>query len=433
MKMNERQPANTPGEVRRKPNKLGGFLLHFMLPVIALACGIAITVYLLETKPEAKPRKRPASATLVEIQQVQSGPQQTVVYAMGEIVPAREIDLKPLVDGEVIEMNREFVPGGFYRAGETLLQIDPTDYQLEVDQLQSEVNQVDSDLLMEMGYQRIAEKEFTLLGEQVSNEEKALILRVPQLEKLQAVQARARAGLAKAQLNLERTQVRAPFNSVVSSRNVDTGAVVGGSTVLAHMVGTDQFWLRLTLPVEQLDWVEIPATSDATGSTVRVYTQGHTKPDSYRIGHVIRLEASLEDQGRMAQLLVAIDDPMSRNPENVGKPPVLLGSYVRAEIVGKTIESGIMVDRSYLRDGNSVWLVGDNGMLDIRTVDVLFRNRDQVIINGGIHDNDRLVTSSLASPIAGIPLKVAGDDSDKQAVAGNKAQADRQQVEVARD
>lgn len=431
--MNDHQSPTTRGEVHRAPNKLASFILHFLLPLIALACGIAITIYLLETKPQAKPRKRPPSATLVEIQEAKSGPQQTVLHAMGEIVPAREVDLKPLVSGEIIEMDNDFMPGGFYSAGQTLVKIDPTDYQLAVQQLQSETTKADSDLLLEMGYQRIAEKEFALLGEEVSDEEKALILRVPQLEKLQAIQTSARAGLAKAKLDLDRTQVRAPFNSVVSDRKVDRGALVGGTTVLAHLVGTDQFWLRLTLPVEQLSWVDIPTTGDTVGSTVRIYPQGNAGSKSYRLGHVIRLEASLEDQGRMAQLLVAIDDPLSRKAENAGKPLVLLGSYVRAEIIGKTISSGIKVARSHLRDGNTVWLMSESGMLDIRKVDVLFRDREQVIINGGVHEGERIVVSSLASPIAGIPLKVTEDDAQEQMVAATAKGEGKQQEEVTRD
>lgn len=434
LNMNDRQSSAAPGEVRRTPNRLASFLLHFLLPLTALACGIAITIYLLQTKPEAKPRKRPASATLVEILEAQAGPQQTVLYAMGEIVPAREVDLKPLVSGEVIEMDKDFVPGGYYVAGQTLLKIDPTDYRLAVQQLQSEATTADSDLLIEMGNQRIAEKEFTLLGEQVSAEEKALILRVPQLEKLKAVQTSARAGLAKARLDLERTVIRAPFNSVVSSRNVDTGAMVSGSTELAHLVGTDQYWLRLTLPVEQLPWVDIPDSSAAIGSEVRVFPQGNSGSTAFRIGHVIRLEASLENQGRMAQLLVAIDDPMSRQPENAGEPMVLLGSYVRAEILGKHIASGIKIDRSYLRDGNTVWLMDERGMLDIRKVDVLFRDKKQVIINGGVHEGELIIVSSLASPVAGIPLKIYDEaqNGTELAATAPKKQAP-EQLEVGRD
>jgi len=90
----------------RRPNKIASFFLHFLLPLAALVCGIIITMYLLKTSPEAKPRKRPPTATLVEVQKIVTGPQRTVIHAMGEIVPAREIDLKPRVNGEVTDRSR---------------------------------------------------------------------------------------------------------------------------------------------------------------------------------------------------------------------------------------------------------------------------------------------------------------------------------------
>lgn len=433
MNMMQQQDHTTPGEIQRSPNRIIGFILHFLLPIAALVGGVAITVYLMKTAPVAKPRQKPPTATLVEVQHAKVGRQRTVIEAMGEIIPAREIELKPRVSGEVMELSAEFVPGGYFLTGQTMLRIDPEDYVLVIQQLESEAAKAESDLAMEMGNQRIAEKEFAILNESVSPEERALILRRPQLEKMQAARAFAEARLAQARLDLARTEIRAPFNSVINSRNVDTGARVTESTVLAQLVGTDAFWLRLTLPVEQLQWIQIPASNGDKGSTVRIYSQGSSSsPDSVRTGRVIRLEASLEEQGRMAQLLVQIDDPLCRKEENHTKPQLLLGSYVRAEIEGIGIMSGVGIDREHLHDGRNVWLMDDNGLLDIRTVTVRFRNREQVVVSEGIADGERIVTSALASPIAGIPLRLAGDSpgdhdqraQEKQKMTGEHSERD---------
>jgi len=279
-----------------------------------------------------------------------------------------------------------------------------------VEQLESETARAESDLLLEMGNQRIAEKELSLLNEQVSAEERALILRKPQLAKLQATRASAAARLAQARLNLKRTEISTPFNAVIGSRNVNVGARVTQTTVLAHLVGSDVFWLKLTLPVEQLQWIDIPATRKEKGSEVRIFSQGSTNTESYRKGHVIRLAASLEEQGRMAQLFVEIDDPLSQKKENMNKPKLLLGSYVRAEVEGIGIATGISIDRAHVHDGENIWLMDDDGFLDIRQVEVVFRNRDQVIIRNGLAVGDRLVTTSLTSPIAGTPLRLAGSE-----------------------
>lgn len=413
--MNMIQPDQriAPGEVRRRTNRIAGFFLHFVVPLAVLAGGIAITIYLLKTSPEAIPVKRPPTATLVEVLQVQTGTQQTVLEAMGQIVPAREIEMKPRVSGEIVGISSEFLPGGRFATGEILVTIDRTDYQLSLRQLQSEVKKAESDLVLEMGNQRIAAKEFDLVRENVSPEEKALILRQPQLAKQQAALDSTRARLDQARLDLERTAVKVPFNSVVHTRNVEVGARVNESSLLATLVGTDTFWLRLTLPVDQLPWLTIPTGAGEKGSEVHIYPQGGSA-GAFRLGEITRLEPALESQGRMAQILVRIDDPLCFLPENRGKRSLLLGSFVRAELLGAAVATGVSLDRSHLHDGNRVWLMNGEGQLEIREVEVLFRNREQVIVGKGLQDGERLVTTQLSSPVTGTPLRLADSGMERK-------------------
>lgn len=408
-------PANTKSVKAQKSNGLGAALLrHVLLPLVVVGCGAALSFYLLNTSPEAKPRKRDPLATLVEVREITAGPQSTLINAMGEIIPAREIDLKPRVSGEIVEIADDFIPGGYFSAGSRLLRIDPVDYQLMIRQLESEVERVESDISVEMGNQRIAEKEYTLLNEQVSPEEKALILRKPQLAKLQASLELARAKLDRARLDLRRTEITAPFNCVIGTREVNIGSRVNEATVLAHLVGSDVFWLRLTLPVEQLRWVALPGPGAEQGARVRIFAQGSAEQGEIRHGRVIRLAASLEEQGRMAQLLVRVDDPLSRLERNRGKPRLLLGSFVSAVIEGTTIDSAVAIDRAHIHEGNQVWLMDAQNRLEIRKVEVVYHGRDEVIITNGLEKGARLVTSTLASPVAGIPLRLAGQNTQTE-------------------
>ena len=127
----------------------------------------------------------------------------------------------------------------------------------------------------------------------------------------------------------------------------------------------------------------------------------------------------------MAQLLVQVEDPLCLKDENRDKPKLLLGSYVRAEIEGITIASGVRLDRAHIHEGNSVWLMDKKGFLDIRQVDVIFRGRSHVIVNGGMKDAERLVTSALSSPVAGIPLRLQQNDEapvqQQEAAAGKNS------------
>jgi RND family efflux transporter MFP subunit len=426
----DRQTA--PGEISRTSSRISRFFMHFLMPVAALACGALITVYLLNTGPQAKPAKRPPIATLVEVQQLKSAPQQTKVSAMGEIIPAKEVEIKPQVSGEIINTSDDFQLGGYFHAGEELLKIDRTNYELVLRQLESDLATAESDLALEMGNQRIAEREITLLDEKVSNEERNLILRKPQLLKLQALRDDVLARLSKAKLDLERTTIKAPFNGVVAEKMVDIGAMASESAALAKIVGTDAFWLQLTLPVEQLRWLKIPNNTTENGSNVTIYPQGSPSPSLARSGKVVRLIAALEDQGRMAQLLVRIDDPLSLKEENRNKPKLLLGSYVRAEIEGITIDSGYRIDRSNLHDSNTVWLMNDEGKLDIRAVEVSYRGQDSIIVSSGIRDGESLVVSPLSSPVAGTALRLDDEQSSAKEQIARKDGAGTEQRRVNR-
>ena len=188
-------------------------------------------------------------------------------------------------------------------------------------QLTTDVAKAESDLQLEQGNQLVAQKEYKLLGETVSDVEKALMLRRPQLENLRATLEAAQAKLEQARVDLARTQIKAPFNAVVQARSADVGARASESTVLATLVGTDAYWVEVSVPVSQLRWIRIPQTDGDQGALVRVYDSAAWGDGVFRQGRVVRLEADLEEQGRMARLLVRVEDPLSLQPDNTGSTP----------------------------------------------------------------------------------------------------------------
>lgn len=405
--------SNLPDTTVAKRNLLVT-LVRFLLPIIVLGVGVLIFNHLLKTKPKAKPRVKPVHETIVQVSTVSFKPEQTNITAMGSVVAAREIDLKPRVSGEILSMATSMVPGGYLEKGENILKIDAADYELIVMQLESDVAMAKSNLAIEMGRQLVAKKEFELLGETASDEEKILMLRTPQLNNQKATLKAAEAKLKKAKLDLTRTRLKSPFNAVVRSRNVNVGTRVSSSSVLATLVGTDVFWVELALPVEQLKWLTIPQDNvSKKGALVHIYPQSIGNSEVYRTGHVVRLAAELEERGRMARIFVEVEDPLCLKAENKALPPLFLGSFVRADIAGTTMEAAFSLQRPYLRDGNTVWLLGDDGTLNVRTVNIAFRDKESVLISDGVVDGEKLITSNISVPVAGMRLRLEGDKGEK--------------------
>lgn len=383
-----------------------GLLIRLLLPAMVLVAGAAIAFWLLQSGPKAKPRPKARNAVMVDVRPVEYGPQTTTISIMGTVRPKHEVVLKPEVTGKVIAMSPDLLPGGRIAAGAPLLEIDPSNYQLAVRQLISEVAKAEAALQLELGRQRVARKEYELLGEEVAAEELELMLRTPQLESARAALEGIKTQLEKARLDLERTRVTAPFNAVVMTRDVNLGTSVSPSTALATLVDTDAYWVEAPIPVSQLKWIAVGGQRAGKSARARVYDTAAWGEGLSRSGTTAGLTARVEEQGRMAQVLVEIKDPLALQKGSAGQPQLLLDSYVRVELEGETLSDAARIERDLVRDGDRVWIMDKEDLLDIRTVEIAFRARDHVLVTGGLSAGERLVTSNLPSPVQGMQLRL---------------------------
>ncbi len=186
------------------------------------------------------------------------------------------------------------------------------------------------------------------------------------------------------------------------------------SSALGTLIGTDEFWVEVSVPVDQLRWLRIPNRASESGAAVRVYNDAAWGEATHRTGEVIRLRPQLEEQGRMARVLIAVTDPLALEEEQVGLPRLILSTYVRVEIEGTTLSQVATVSRGALRDGDCVYLMGADGGLEIRPVDVVFRAGDAVYARG-LSAGVRMVTTDLSAPVQGMPLRLSGTAPEGQA------------------
>ena len=387
---------------------------RLLLPLVVIVAGILITQHLLETGPQAKPMPKMKNATVVNTLPVTFGIYKTSVDAMGIVTAAQLVALRPQVSGNVMSISENLLPGGKFEKGDNLLQLDQRDYALSVRQQESAVAQAKSDLDLEEGNQIVARRELALLGEQVSEVEEKLMLRQPQLNNLQIALEIAEAKYEQAKLNLDRTEVRAPFNGIVQTQDVNIGTWVSTSTSVATLIGSDKYWVEVSVPEDQLKWISFPQGEEQRGSTVKILNPAAWEEGSFRQGRVIQLMPALESQGRMARLLIEVSDPLALEHENQGKPQLLVGSFVRVVIDGQTIPEVLDLSREYLRDGKNLWVLGDDGTLDVREVSVIFKNRENVLINAGISEGENIIVSSIAAPVEGMKLSQADASAERQ-------------------
>jgi RND family efflux transporter MFP subunit len=381
--------------------------LTLLVCLVIIAVGVGIGQYLKVTAPKAQ--KRPPEKSLPKVETLALRPveHRVSIDAMGSVVPAREMVLKSRVSGQVQLVHPEFIAGGIVTKGQRLVKIDPQDYRLALARKESDLINAQYELKVEMGYQEVARKEWTLLNKGQSSlpDDEELALRKPHLAKARSDVAAARAELEQARLDLARTDVAAPFNAVIRSTNVEVGSQISTQDSLAELVGTDEYWIRVSLPVERLGWFAIPTDDSGLGAPVQVRYRGYQ-----RSGRVIRLLSDLETQGRMARIVVAVKDPLGLKARSPDRPSLLIGEYVRVEIQGRLLTGVYRIPRSSLRDNDTIWLAGKGDTLRIEPVDILWRDDRIVLVKNNLQPDDRLVVSDLVTPVQGMPLDVLVGD-----------------------
>ncbi|PAU93727.1 efflux transporter periplasmic adaptor subunit [Aliifodinibius salipaludis] len=373
-----------------------------------LATAGVVTVLIFSTEPTAEQAGATrATPMLVDVIEVERDNYRPTIQAMGTVRPSQEVNLSPRVSGEVEALSDAFTPGGYIEKGEQLLQIDSSDYRNTLEQRKSELRQARADLNIEMGRQDVARQDYQLFADTLSEENKSLVLREPQLESARSSVESAQAAVDQAQLDLERTTIKAPFDAHILTRNVNVGSQVSTSETLARLVGLDTYWIEATVPVSKLRWITIPEGNEQRGSEVRVRNRTAWPPETYRQGYLYRLIGTLEDQTRMARVLVSVPDPQAYKTDEPDVPRLMLGSFVEVHIKADALEDVIRLNRDYVRDDDTVWVMND-GELNISDVQIVFQDAQYAYIKSGLSEGDQIVTTNLSTVSEGAPLRLEG-------------------------
>jgi len=371
--------------------------------VAILLAGGGATLTIFSTEPTA--RKTGAvreTAMLVEVVELSRDTHAPTFVATSVVEPSQDVTLRPRVSGQVLARAPGFTPGGIVARGDTLLRIDPADYENALARARSDLRQAEADLQMEMGRQKVAEQDYALLDTSISEEQRALVLREPQLETARSVVEAARAAVAQAELALARTVVTAPFDAHILSRNANVGSQVSAGDDLGRLVGLETYWVSLSVPLSRLRWLDVPEDGASPGSPVVLRNRTAWDEDEHRDGHLYRLVGALADRTRMARVLVAVSDPLGRETDG---PPLVIGSFVEATVKGRVLEDVIRLDRGLVRTDDTVWVM-EADSLRIRDVAIVLRDATHAYVRDGLEDGDLVVTTNLATVSDGAPLRL---------------------------
>jgi len=388
---------------------MSSFFVKVILPIIVVVVAIVAAVGLSKMRqpPEKTEESRPA--ILVNAAAIEPD---TIIYqikSQGMVTPKLETSLISEVNGRIVSVAEQFVAGGFFNKGDLLVTVEQSDYLTNVKAAQAALANAQAMLAEEKARVKVAEEEWRSFTDGTAP---ALGLRQPQLASALASVQSAEAELERAKRDLDRTEIRAPYDGMVRSRAANLGQFISRGTVLGNIVGTEVAEIRLPLTDTDMAFLAMPGEMDADNNKVTLSStvagQQLTWP-----AKLVRTEGILDERSRVIYVVAEVIDPYQRQSQEQGESqPVLnFGRFVGATIVGTQAEQVVKVARHLLLPGNQVLVVDKDNTLQFRQVKVDRATSEFAYIQAGLEPTDQLALSAISNPLADTIVRVAGANS----------------------
>lgn len=386
------------------------FKKRALLPPLIIIVAIALVVVLGMLRPQLPMRATERPAVLVEVQQAEPQNINLLVSGQGNVMPKHNTNLIAQVSGQITETASNFQNGGFFKKGDMLLKIDSRDYEVALQNAKANLAQAKAALAEESARAEVAREEWESLQ---LGEIPDLGLRKPQVASAVAAMQSAEAAVAKAQRDLDRTVIRAPFDGVLQNKNVDLGQFVNVSSQIAQMMGTEVAEVRVPLSDRDLAYLNLP-TAGQTDDFPEVQLTSQVAGETYYWqGKLVRSEGILDSDSRVIYGVVEIRDPYNRAGETHERI-LRFGRFVALEIEGIYVENVYRIPRYALTADGNVWLVDEDRRLQRQHVEVLRAEENHVIINEGLSAGDTVVLTQLANALPSMKVRLPGDPLPQQ-------------------
>ena len=397
-------------------------ILKTLLPVIIVVVALLGAIRMIMNRPPVETLTPVVEPPGVRVHEVALQDEPLTVTSQGTVQPRTESQLVPEIAGRVTWVAPSFAEGGFFEAGDVLVEIDPFDYEQALVSARSQLAQARLRLAEEEAEAEVAQREWETLGR---GDPRELALRKPQLEDARASVAAAEAGVERATRDLQRAEIVAPYAGRVRTKNVDIGQYVRVGDNLATVYAVDIAEIRLPLPDDELAYLDLPLSYRGVERqaqpdvTLRATFAGETHDWN---GRIVRTESEIDSVSRMVHAIAEVENPYAPGP-NPNRPPLAVGMYVEAEISGRTARDVAVLPRQSLRGRDQVLMVTPDDRLAFRTVDVLRTSTESVLVRAGLQAGELVVISPLDTPTDGMRVQLADADPDllarRAAAAGN--------------
>lgn len=380
------------------------FIIAVLIILIAGGTMVALDVF----KPKPEEQEVVPLVTPVEVVTAKRQDIQVRLTSQGLLEAKTLTTAASEVSGKVLEVLPPFEVGGQFESGQVLLRIDPADYESARAQAKSLVADAALAVKTEEAKATQSLRDWKKLGR--TEEANALVKREPQLASARARLEAAEAGLAKAERDLERTVLRAPYRGRILRTHTDEASFVTMGAPLADFYRSDALEVKLPVSLSELPFLNLQTTERAvTLSTATGKAWSAT---------VVRQDAEIDRRSRSLHLIAALPEETSAND-----PLLVPGLFVSAQIAAEPLKNVFPVDRKALLGEDEVLILGaeipdptsdhkfKTYTLLRRQVTVARKEAGRVLINEGIKEGERICISYVPNFIQGMTVRVLGEET----------------------
>ena len=373
-----------------------------LLVVIAII-GVAVfaTIGLHQIKPKAEEEQSTRPPLTVRIAEAEYKQQNVYASFRGEVRAKTEIDLVTEVAGKVVRVADDFIEGGEFKPGQTLVQIDDADYLVALKSAEANVASAQVQLGQELATAEGNAKQWQELQKRPLSEANPLVLNKPQIDSARASLGAAEAQLAAAQLAYERTKVSAPFAGRIMTKAAKLGQFMQVGASIGRVFASDAMEIRIPMTDVQLGELGLQmgyssARSGSNGLSAIVTARLGDKELEWQ-GWLRSVDASVDSDTRLVFATIVVDQILATN----SKQAVLLapGLFADVRLASPDELLGLEIPRTALRRGSQVYVYNEK-QLKVRNVEVIYTSQDLVMVD---QDASELEAGELVivSPVPG--------------------------------
>ncbi|WP_292291288.1 efflux RND transporter periplasmic adaptor subunit [Marivita sp.] len=374
-----------------------------------LAAGIAAAYFARGLEGDAA--TDPPQAPLVETVRPEPASAPPAIVETGFVRAAERIEVAPEIGGRIVEIGSGFSLGSMVAEGALLVRLDASTIETEIARAEADLNSAEAaEAQAEAELQRNAQ----LAEENIAAE--------AELERARADAAAARArveqaeaALQAAELRLDDTRLRAPFDALVTEEDASVGQLLQVGAPIGTLVASNVAEVRVGLTED--NFRRLRRNGDLEGRSVEIQREGR-EPLS---GTVAALAPVLEGQARTVDVVIEVADPFAEDRD------LVLNALVTVSIPLPDSDQPLFrLPDGALHAGERLWRVTQDDTLEPVSARIQRRGDNSVyVISDMLTEDDRILLTEITNPLPGRAVRTDSGSADQSAEndGGSNAEA----------